>query len=438
MSANEKDNNNFEFIKEQVIEKKRKKIKKMLYPPMKTISLAILFGITAAITFTVAETKLNKFMNKEEETGTPVSFPTECPQNTNNASEAQECDTGVVVTETPDPEPIILEQSIAADLDDYLSMNNDIREVAHNVNKSILNIKSKFYVKDLFGKTVTKTINTTGVIVYNNTKDLLVLVSLDRVKDAKSIKIVFADSVAVDAVLQEYDSEINLALIAVAIEDIPETYKNSLQTATLGESYSVTVGSPIIALGSPNGHSNSMEIGMVTSKGSIANITDNRLDLFNTNILDNKSSDGIIVNMDGKVVGIITRTLKEDENEDLNTVIGISKLLPIIEEMGNKEPRVYFGVKADDITDDVKQEHNITNGIYIKEVLADSPAFDAGVQNGDIILEVNESTILSSSNFYDTITEYQPGDKINVKISRTNGTKDIEIVLSVLLIEKVN
>jgi Trypsin-like serine proteases, typically periplasmic, contain C-terminal PDZ domain len=136
------------------------------------------------------------------------------------------------------------------------------------------------------------------------------LVSLDRVKDASSIKIELNDDVAVDAVLQDYETELNLAVIAVNIADIPVKFLDSLAVARLGESYSVMVGSPIIALGNPNGYPLSIDIGIITSKGRTVSITDNELDLFHTNMVFNDESDGVIVNLEGEVIGLISRTLK--------------------------------------------------------------------------------------------------------------------------------
>ncbi len=441
MSENGKDNNNFDFIKEQVIEKKRKKIKKKLYPLLKTVGLAVLFGIAAAATFAIAEPKLYKSFNKEEDTKTPVSFPTQKPINSSTSGGVTKGNipTGInkpTVTKIPEPEPVIVKQSIDADIDDYLSMNEEIKKIAYDVNKSIVDIESIFSVKDVFGKTVQKTIDTTGVIIYNNSKDLLVLVSLDRVASAKSIKIAFTDEISVDAVLQDYEKELNLAVIAVSLEEIPDIYLNNLNVASLGESYTLEVGDPVIALGSPNGHAESLLMGYVTSKESYASITDNRLDLFNTSIMDNKNSDGIVVNLKGEIIGIITRTLKKDLNVDLNTAICISKLKPLLTAMGNQEPRIYFGVETDDMTEPAKKEHDIINGIYVDDVLADSPAFEAGIQNGDIIMAVDDFAIVDSSDFYSTISKYKPGDNITVQVKRSSAAKEKEMEVEVTLAAK--
>jgi S1-C subfamily serine protease len=240
----------------------------------------------------------------------------------------------------------------------------------------------------------------------------------------------------VDAVVQDYESELNLALVAVEKDKISQIYLNGLKVAALGESYTLIVGSPIIALGSPNGHPDSMEVGLITSKDSWASISDNKIDLFNTDIDSNSNSDGIIVNLKGEIIGLITRTLKDNIDENLSTAIGISKIQSYIELMSNQKPRIYFGIKAEDLTETAKQEHSIPNGIYVNEVQTDSPAFEAGVKNGDIILSINDNTILGTNNFYDYLSAYKPGDEIKVKLKRTSGSNEKETDVTVVLAAK--
>ncbi len=431
MSDNEKDNREFEFIQEQVIEKRRRKIKKVLFPTITTVGFAVLFGVTAAVTFVIVEPRLDGFLHKEEETITPVCFPTECPTDDNTVTDNESTS-----DKTQDPTPVIVEQSIDADVEDYLSMNKNIRDVAYVVDRSIVSITSTFSVEDWFGKIVEKKITTSGVIIYNNTQNLLIMVSLDRIQDADSIQMQLSENLSVEAVFRDCVKEINLAIISVAITDIPDIYMNSFKAATLGESYSITVGSPIIALGNPNGYVNSMEIGNITSKGSSVSITDNRLDLFNTDINDNENSDGIIVNLKGEVIGVITRALKQDKNDMLSTAIGISKLKPIIEMLGNQEPHIYFGIISDDLSLDSKEEYGISSGIYVNDVFSKSPAFTAGIQTGDIILKINDMPISNTSDFNNTITAFRTGSKVKVLVLRSNGTKSEEVSLDVILGEK--
>ncbi|MGB4658971.1 MAG: S1C family serine protease [Mobilitalea sp.] len=449
MPENEKDNKDFKFINEQVIAKKHSKVKKWLMPFFLMMGMAVLFGLIAALTFAIAEPKIYEVFHKTNEVKTPVSFPTKYPEDNDKDAYADE------ITEIPEPEeeatptpedtktdpdvtptPIIVENTIEADLEDYISMSDDVRRVAYEANKSIVSVTSTINTKDWFGD-VEKTIETTGVIIANNNTDLLVLVSLDRVKSASSIQVVFSENNYVDAVLQDYETDLNLAVIAIPIDKIPIVYMSNKQPWTLGESYTLTEGSPIIAVGNPNGHLDSIEIGYITSRGSWISITDNKIDLFNTSIDDSKNSDGIIINMRGEVIGIITRTLKEDENEYLSTAIGISKVKSIIELMGNQTPRNYFGIETEDMTDAAKAEKEVVNGVYVDEVKADSPAFDAGIKNGDIILQLDDQFVMTTSNFYTIISAYEAGDKIEVKIKRSVGTTTKEMTVKVTVAEKV-
>lgn len=440
MSENDdQDKKDFEFIREQVIEKKKNKSKKRLLPFLITVFMAILFGLIAAFTFVLAEPSLYKLIHKEGKT--PISFPTKYPEVTSNTDKAEEIQNnqdnptkGQDLSKTKDP--VIVEKSIDADLEDYVTMYEDLKGIAHEADKALVKVSSIISEKDWFNKKINRTIHTTGIIIANNGVDLLVLVSLDRVKDASSIKLQITDRLSVNANLQDYESDLNLAVVAAKLSDIPELSLKSFQIAKLGESYNLSVGSPILALGSPNGHQFSMEIGNITSNGDSISITDNKLDLFNTSIKDNQNSDGIIVDMNGDVIGLITRTLKSNGDENLNTVIGISKIKKVIELLANKSPRIYCGIKSDDMTDIAKIEHNIRNGIYVNEVLVNSPAFNAGMKNGDIILKVDNLEILSSNYFYNIISTKKPGENVTIKIKRTSGSAEKEITLKVNLVAK--
>ncbi|MDF2539371.1 MAG: hypothetical protein K0S76_2392 [Herbinix sp.] len=447
MSENKNDNKDFEFIREQVIEKKNKKLRKWFGPFCMMIFMAVIFGVIASVTFCLTEPGIFKFLHKEEDNTSPLTFPTKYPDDTNNQTNPT---ITVAPTQVPDeedpadepdeqnPTQVIVERSLDADIDDFLKIYDEIKKVASETNKSIVKISSTQNVEDWYNNPVELNHNTTGVIVANYNNQFFILTSLDRIKDSNRVRILLSEKTSVDAEVLDFESDLNLAVLAVQIEDIPELFKSSMMEATLGESYTVAVGNPVIALGSPNGHPNSMEIGYITSKGSYIGITDNRLDLFNTSINDNKFSDGIIVNMKGEIIGLITQTLKEGINEELNTVIGISKIESYIEQMANQKPRIYFGVKAEDLTEVAKQEYHVDNGIYIDEVLANSPAFDAGVKNGDIILQINEQYVLNSNHFYNTISQYEPEEKLKVKLKRTSSSPEREMEIEVTLAAKEN
>lgn len=449
MSENEKDDKGYEFIKEQIVEKKRKKYKKWVASFCMTVIMAIIFGVIAAVTFCLVASRLSQHHNLSEEVKTPVSFPEEEESNVEKAPEKKE-DNHPLYDDPPseningskvdtllgNPDTVIIERVIEADIEDLININAEMRRLAYDTNKSIVKLNCKFVNTDIFNNPIERNITTTGVVVANNNVELLILVSLDRVKDANSVHLELTENTWVNAVIYDFDKEVNMAILAVNIAEIPVNFQDSIKVVTVGESYTLVVGSPIIALGNPNGYPRSMDIGYITSKGSSFSITDNKLDLFNTSIRDNSNSDGIIINLKGEVIGVMTRTLKDGFNRDVNTVIGISKLKPILERMMNQTPRIYFGVKTGDMTEQTKINYNIRNGIYVNEVIVNSPAFHAGIKAGDIIQMINQLDVKNTNDFHKIISSYSSGEDITVKIKRTSPSVEKEVELKLRLTER--
>ncbi|CRZ35332.1 S1-C subfamily serine protease [Herbinix hemicellulosilytica] len=467
MSDKFNENKDFVFIKEQIRPRKRRFVNKFLLPFLTMVFMAVVFGLVAAVTFCIAEPRLYKLLHKEElnTNKNTVQATTKIPyknngeiEDTNDESDDndkqkpgnirededdnknQTEDTNKVpVQEESEPkeelQPLMVE-TFDADIKDYIAIYNDLKRLSYETAKSILTVSSIIQGKDWFGNPIEKMINTTGVVVENDGSRLKLLVSLDRVKDASSIKIMINELSYVDADLLDYETELNLAVIAVNIADIPVKAYENITVASFGESYSLTTGSPIIALGNPNGYTSSIDIGIITSKGSTISITDNELDLFLTNMSFNNESDGVIVNLEGEIIGLITRTLKKGLNKELSTVIGISKIKPYIDRMLSQTSRVYCGVIAENLPQTVKKEYDVTNGVYVYEVIKDSPAFTAGLMSGDIILAIGERTIFNMNSFYSAISEYEPGTEVTFIIKRTSGSEDKELELKVILAEK--
>lgn len=460
---NNKDNK-FSFIQEQITSKKKSRWKRMLISLGWTIVLACVFGTIASVAFCISLPKISKFLNVNQDKKT-VEFPTIAPddenknnvnpnsdglegnkdntvdnsgQNSDNSNSSGGHDTkdkGANEEEVHTPETVVIENSIDADIEDFSNMYTEIRAVANNVNKSMVTVTTFSKGVDWFNNDYEAIKVTSGLIVADNGAELIILVSLDKIQEANSIKVTFFNSIEAEGVLQCYDTDLNIAAIAVKLKDIPEQNRKDIKPAILGESFALVVGTPIIALGNPNGYVGSMELGIITSKGNSAYITDNKVDLFNTDINDNKNADGVIINFKGEVIGIITKVLKDEVNENVNTVIGISKIKKIIESLVNKQDRVYFGIKGMDMTAEALEKAGITGGVSVTEVEPESPALKAGLKSGDIILTVNETPISSMNSFYNIISLYEPKTPISITVKR--GTKNAEKDLSLeVILEK--
>lgn len=447
--------NEFNFIQEKVVSRRKNKIRRFLISLGTTLFLAVIFGVVARVVFIKSETFLFGLFGIDETDRPQVSFPsnvpdgiepgqlsptpeptiTPAPTPTIAADDKEEDPNSTETTEPNDgtgedsnSNVTVIEQMIEPTIENYLTMYSEVKQLATTCNYSLATVTAVESGVDWFNETYETRKSITGIVVFEDNVDVLVLTSLDKVKNADSIEVMFSGNISIPGVVWDYDSDYNLAVIAVDSSKIPEKQRGLIKKADFGESYDLTTGAPILALGNPNGYMGSMEIGMVTSKGSAVYVTDNKLDLFNTDITDTPESDGIIVNLKGEVVGIITRTFKEGLNANISTAIGITRLKPIIWSLINKTDRIYFGILGEDMPLSVLQDIKIENGIYVTEVIPDSPAFEAGLRQGDIITAKDEVKVNSMSGFSTLINAHAVEDTVTITVQRKskNVLKEME------------
>ncbi len=473
------DTGEFTFVKEKIISNKKKKIKRALIIIAYTLVLAVLFGVDASIVFITSNDFICDLLGievaeKEEIRREPIVFPEDKPNITASelsptpaaTSEAQPTPTtaptelpvsvspeptnvnpagtteapvisGEDVTSIPTPTPVVIERRISATLEDFLSMQAEAKKLSLHVNSSLLKIITITNGVNWMNEEIEVKEELTGIIMGEDNVSLLILASYDKIQNADKLQVRFPTSVILDATVYDYDSDYNLAVLAVSLSDIPERVRKSYSMVDLRESTVIYEGLPIIALGSPNGYSGSMEYGYVTSRGSSIYITDNKIELFNTDITDNENSDGIIINYQGQLIGIITHTLKEDNNLNISTAISVSKLKPVIMKLLNGIDRIYFGIRGEDMPESVLAERGLENGVYITEVEPNSPAAAAGLKKGDILVSLGDKLITSMDNFGNVISGYEPETTVSVTVYRRSGSEITEMKFDAVLQKKM-
>lgn len=446
MSNDNKEQNNkqddikeYNFIEEKVISRKKQKIKKVIFAIVMTIILGGLFGLTAGVVMCVTEQPLYGIFGKDKKF---VEFPSEDsePDKEEDPPKESEADKGPEETEevtNPNEnripsDTVIINNAISADEKDLISIYAKVKSIVDETCDSMVLVTSIKSNQDWFQNEIEVPDDTIGLIVGNNGVDLLVLVNYDRVQGANAIMVSFNDETKVEATLQSFDGELNLGVIAITIGDLPEEFQD-LKVASLGESAYLPVGTPLVAIGSPNGYMGSMEIGMVSTRNTNTHITDYQIDLFHSDINYVADGEGYVINLRGDIIGIITNKLNDSRDENINTFMGITSLKPIIESLVNNENRSYLGITATDITSEALSEFNLENGIAVTRVVANSPAFNKGIQIGDIITGINNTDIGSVKEFQKNLIKSKPEDVIKLEIYREYQIEDEVIELEIML-----
>ena len=269
----------------------------------------------------------------------------------------------------------------------------------------------------------------TGIVVDSNG---YILTNSHVISDgeAKKVNVLFNDGSSIDGNVVWYDSQLDLAVVKVN--------KTGLTPAELGDSDKVSIGDISIAIGNPLG----LELQRTVTQGIISGLdrtikteSATMTGLIQTDAsINSGNSGGPLLNEKGQVIGI--NTSKTSEGESLGFAIPINQAKEIIESViknGSYE-KVTLGIKGYDAStyaayaQSQGQKVATDEGIFVGEVVDDSPAKKAGVKAGDIIVKLGDTKLTSMSDLTKRLYEYKSGDKTTLVVNR-NG-KEVKLNVS--------
>lgn len=434
-----------EKIKERPINK-GKLVRRMLF----TAAMAVVFGLVACFTFLALEPMLNKWMNPEEELP-KIYFPEETEEmspedmlseNVYDTSSVEEVTEEIEGTEEGNGEMVLGEDQIKEILSElrlnvvnYRQMQSALSEYAKNMEKSMVTLTGITSRVDWFNDVNESTNKSSGVIIANNTKELLILTDYSALRNAQRLNVTFCNGAETTAELKRKDPSTNLAVVAVPLDVLPEEFlKKTIAIAKLGSSnHSNLVGTPVVALGNPMGVTNSAGFGVITAASAQATDSDTNYKLLQTDIVGSPVADGVLFNLYGQLVGIITHEHSNEGMENLIVAYGITDLKKRMEKLCDDQPFAYFGIYGTSVSLSVHEELAVPYGTYVKDVLLDSPAMRAGIQKGDIIIRLDEYDVNNFSDYVSFIYLRNPEEEVQVTILRQASTGYKEMTVEVTL-----
>ena len=334
--------------------------------------------------------------------------------------------------------------------------SSTVTEVVNNVMPSVVTITctSVQEMQSFFGGTQEYEVKGagTGVIVGENETELLIATNYHVVMDASSLAVGFVDEQAVEAAVKGTDSENDLAVVAVKLEDIPEETRSAIRIATIGSSDDLQLGEDIIAIGNALGYGQSVTTGCVSAFDRSLDLTYTNGESFTSSNLiqvdapiNSGNSGGGLFNMKGELVGI--NEAKESVSSSGTVVDGmgfaipISKAEPILEELMNRETRTvvdesdacYLGVTCADVTDETAQMYNMPVGVCFTSVVEDSPAEAAGLKKGDILTSFDGNKITSYESLQEVLQYYAAGETVDIVVQRADNGEYEENTVTITL-----
>ncbi len=413
--SEKKENPRFDFMKEQIKERPLNK-KKLLRRTAMTVSMAVLFGLVACLTVLVLEPVFSNWLYPEEPTEN-ITFP---PDTEEILPEDMALDDEELEQEEPGESTAETEERID-ELEIYRKTYSRLQMLTAEVSRSLVTVTGVTSDKDWFDNMYESKGQTTGVILANNGREYLVLAAAAPVQTVQTIRVTFCDNSQAQAQIKMVDPVTGLAVLAIDNKDIGSGTLELITAASLGSSnYASLTGSPVIALGSPAGVSGSVNYGVATSCGNILNTVDSRYKLITTDMYGSRGSTGVLVNLQGQVIGVIDQKYNEEGMENMISALGISELKATIERLSNGKSQAYMGIYGTDVTQEANESMQVPYGAYVTGIEMDSPAMQAGIQSGDVIISLNGRTVDSYEGYIKALSDSTPGSTVNVTLMRMN------------------
>ena len=276
----------------------------------------------------------------------------------------------------------------------------------------------------------------TGAVTADNGQELLILADNSVCSGAQAWTVTFSDGTVHDAALKKQDANIGLAIFSVPRTDITDATWNAVKVCNLGNSNMVRQGQPVIALGNMFGYPDGIAYGVISSRDYTEKFYDGECGVLATDIPAVSDGTGVLFNLDGEVVGMISET--ESGSQDAGdtqkaNAYAISDLKTMIELLANGDSIPYIGIYGTSVTSTVQDEQGIPSGLYVIEVDPDSPAMAAGIQNGDVIWEVNGGSVTSLATYQKALLDAAEGETVTLRGKRlgSGGYVDIEFTVTV-------
>ncbi len=258
----------------------------------------------------------------------------------------------------------------------------------------------------------------------------LILTNNHVVEDADEIVVQLENEVEYTAELVGRDPKTDIAVIKIEA-------KEDLQPVTLGDSDTLRVGEWIFAIGNPFGLQHTVTAGIVSAKGRFIG-QGSYDDFIQTDAAINPgNSGGPLLNLRGEVVGINTAIFsRSGGNIGIGFAIPINlakELLPQLREKG-KVVRGWLGVYIQKVTPEIAESLGLdeASGALVADVMDDTPAQEAGVEVGDVIVEFDGQPIRESNDLPTIVARTPVGKATSMQIIRGNGKQSLTVTIGEL------
>lgn len=418
----DKKNDNYDLYTEHIVKEPWKNSKRILKKGASLVAMAVFFGLVAGLVMIIVYKTGKNYLDDNKTAMNETTSSTDGSESKETDPE----DTTVppieeITTEIPSTVPIDNEK-----LNDYMGYYKALKSVADKAGLSVVTVTAAKQGVDFFNSTYQNIADEYGIVISSDSTGYYILTEYSLVKNSENIQVTYYDKTVDTAEFVAGDTTTDMAVIKTG----------SLNTAVVpvqfGNSDAVIKGDLLVATGKLYGFNGTIGYGIATGVNNSVNDTDSIYRLINTDISGTATSNGVILNLHGEVVGIITMAYNSD-NTNFITAYAINDVRNLMQNLVNKKSMPYLGIKGQTVTDEIAATNKIPKGIYISAVETNSPAYKSGIQSGDVITQINGTEINNMESFMMQLEKNNPGDNVNVTIKRRGREDYKEIEFNLVL-----
>jgi serine protease Do len=305
--------------------------------------------------------------------------------------------------------------------------NTFVVQAVKNVGPAVVGITNKAYVRDFFDQKVLIEKGVGSGVIFDSNG--YIATNNHVVDGAQEIVVSLPDGRTMSGKVLGVDAATDLAVVKVEASGLP--------TVTFGDSDSLLVGEPAIAIGNPLGleFRGTVTVGVISALNRTIEVGDRKFKLIQTDAAINPgNSGGALVNADGQVIGINSVKIAAAGVEGMGFAIPINAARPILQSLVEKGKvvRAYLGVGVLDSKSAAWYGYNldVDQGVYVARVEKGGPADQANIHEGDVIIQVNGTEVNSVADLRAALDTVSVGNRVKLVIIRDGQKRTISAVVA--------
>ena len=398
------------FIREKIVGPKGK-WKKRLKKAVLILLSGGLFGIAAAFSFFFLGKRLSQ--GEAEQAKESIALVEESTEAASESTAETEAIEDVVQSEL---------QKFDFSVSSYDSLMSNAKTLISEGEKSLVEIRIHTPGQDSLSE---DNLHCAGVIL-KKTKEEAVILFLGEAKAEAAYEVEFNREKKLPATLRGKSGRDRWVVLTAELSSLTDKEWEKIQEMPRGNSRLLQKGDTVLLLGSPLGQAYSSALSTIGVLSYDKASEDRVWEEIKMQFSGEENSTAFVLNTKGEWVGFYTEA---EDRKAGRQIIGISDALESLERLSNGGILPYFGVKIQNSSKTMK-DLGIPEGVYVTEVVEDSPAYSVGILPGDIIIKLNGKSVDTGKAFQDTLQEQAEGAVVPVELLRYNGKEYVELVLS--------